>query len=173
MLCELCGQEAPFLKPLLIEGSLLKVCANCAKFGTATTPEPGAAASSGANDNSSASAGSGSSSSSGGFSGGTGYATTSLSKEEIIKRRLEFRERRMTSKDVFEQSGEKELVEDYHKRIQQARNNLGWNQEHLGQKINERKSVISKLESRSMKPDDKLVRKLEKALGIKLMEVIE
>ena len=169
MLCELCGQGAPFLKPLLIEGSLLKVCPNCAKFGTATTPAPGP-------ETTVSSHGTGSGGTSEKTSGagvGSTYATTHLTKEEIIRRRLEFRERRMSSKDVYSESGEKELVEDYHKRIQQSRNQLGWNQEQLGQKINERKSVISQLENRSMKPDDKLVRKLEKALGIKLMEVIE
>ena len=171
MLCELCGQEAPFLKPLLIEGSLLKVCANCAKFGTGAAPSPETEPA-GAGGTSIGSGGSDSSRQSGAGVGST-YATTRLTKEEIIKRRLEFRERRMSSKDVYSERGEKELVEDYHKRIQQARNQLGWNQEQLGQKINERKSVISKLENKSMKPDDKLVRKLEKALGIKLMEVLE
>jgi putative transcription factor len=162
MICELCGSEVPFLKPLLIEGSILKVCSLCAKFGKEMAePSPSAPASGSRTETSSQGR------------GGAGYSAGSVTKEEIIKRRLEFRERRMTTKDVYEQAGEKELVEDYHKRIQQGRDKLGWNQEQLGQKINERKSVISKLESRSMKPDDKLVRKLEKALGIKLMEVIE
>jgi len=169
MLCELCGQETPFLKPLLIEGSLLKVCANCAKFGSVATPSPGPESTGSSTGTSSG----GSSEKAGGIGVGQAYATTRLTKDEIIKRRLEFRERRMSSKDVYTERGEKELVEDYYKRIQQGRNKLGWNQEQLGQKINERKSVISQLENHSMKPDDKLVRKLEKALSIKLMEVIE
>ena len=160
MICELCGKEMPFLKPIVIEGSMLKVCATCAKFGTAAAPEP-------------APVSGGGSSSSPESKASYGYAPSPRSKEEIIQSRLEHRARRMTTKDVYEQGGEKELVVDFHKRIQQARNSLGWSQEELGQKINERKSVISKLESCSMKPDDKVVRKLEKALNIKLMEVIE
>ena len=104
---------------------------------------------------------------------GYGYQVSTPTKEEIIKKRLEQRERRQKTKDIYEQRGDKELALDYHKLIQQARNRLGWSQEELGQKINERKSVISKLENKSMKPDDKLVRKLEKALGISLMEIIE
>lgn len=163
MLCELCGSEVPFLKPLLIEGSVLKVCSVCAKFGQ-TAPQDSADAIPGVSSGSDKK---------GQDTSDRGFLSTTLSKEEIIRRRLEFRERRMKSKDVYEMRGEKELVDDYHKRIQQARDKLGWNQEQLGQKINERKSVISKLENRSMKPEDKLVRKLEKALGIKLMEVIE
>ncbi|MCK5559857.1 MAG: TIGR00270 family protein, partial [Thermoplasmata archaeon] len=134
--------------------------ATCAKFGTAAAPEP-------------APVSGGGSSSSPESKASYGYAPSPRSKEEIILSRLEHRARRMTTKDVYEQGGEKELVVDFHKRIQQARNSLGWSQEELGQKINERKSVISKLESCSMKPDDKVVRKLEKALNIKLMEVIE
>jgi len=160
MICELCGRNVSFLKPLLIEGSILKVCSNCAKFGKETTPKPTSAPAAGGNEKAQRQS-------------GVSYFPASRSKDEIIRDRLEHRARRMHSKDVFEQSGEKELVEDYHKRIQQARTRLGWNQEQLGQKINERKSVISKLENRTMKPDDKLVGKLEKALEIKLMEVIE
>ncbi|WP_455391768.1 multiprotein bridging factor aMBF1 [[Eubacterium] cellulosolvens] len=158
MLCELCGKDVPFLKPIFIEGSMLKVCATCAKFGKAPAPEPGPVSGAEPKHETRSS---------------YGYTPPTRSKEEIIQQRLEHRARRMKSKDVYEQTGVKELAEDYHRRIQQARNQLGWSQEDLGQKINERKSVISKLENRTMKPDDKVVRKLEKALNIKLMEVIE
>jgi putative transcription factor len=164
MLCELCGQDVPFLKPMIIEGSMLKVCSTCAKFGKASPEAPTHAPGAGAGARSGSKAES---------TGRFGYKSAPADKDEVIRHRLESRARRMTTKDVYEQSGEKELVEDYHKRIQQARNGYGWSQEELGQKINERKSVISKLESRSMKPDDKVLRKLEKALNIKLMEVPE
>jgi putative transcription factor len=166
MICELCGQDVPFLKPLMVEGSILKVCQSCAKFGKEA---PGAPKSFDSSESGTSSRSSGPKTDRGGF----GYAMGPPSKEDVIKRRLEQRERRKTSRDIYEQSGEKELAIDYHRRIQQARSKLGWSQEDLGQKINERKSVISKIENKSMTPDDRLVRKLEKALGIKLMEVIE
>ncbi len=162
MICELCGSDVPFLKPMLVEGSLLKVCQTCAKFGSEA---PGIKKSEESFD-----------SPRGDVDRRMGegiFRPTTITKDEMIRHRLEQRDRRMKSKDIFEQSGEKELVVDYNKRIQQARNNLGWSQEILGQKINERKSVISKLENKTMKPDDRLIRKLEKALGIKLLEVIE
>jgi putative transcription factor len=165
MICELCGQDVPFLKPLIVEGSILKVCQSCSKFGK---DAPGVPKTTDSSEPSVGGRGSGHRG-----KGGFGYAPSQPSKEEVIKRRLEQRERRKTSKDIYEQSGEKELAIDYHKRIQQARSKLGWSQEELGQKINERKSVISKIENKSMTPDDRLVRKLEKALGIKLMEVLE
>jgi putative transcription factor len=177
MICELCGQDVPFLKLSLVEGSPLKVCSNCAKFGKAAaaggsgTGSRATTSVSGSDSSSASSSGGGHGTSGGGH--GYGYKPETPTKEEVIKKRLEMRQRRKQSKDIYEQSGEKELAIDYHKRIQQARNEHGWNQEELGQKINERKSVISKIENKSMKPDDKLVRKLEKALGIKLMEVLE
>jgi putative transcription factor len=158
MICELCGKEVPYLKPIIIEGSILKVCSVCEKFGTGAPPKPSPSLES---------------SSTGEYRSTHGVSAGTPSPEDVVHRRLEFRARRMKSKDIYEQSGPKELVEDYHKRIQQARSQLGLNQEQLGQKINERKSIISKLENKSLKPDDKLVRKLEKALEIKLMEVVE
>lgn len=158
MICELCGKEVPYLKPIIIEGSILKVCSVCEKFGVGVKPEPLPA-----HDSAGA-----------GHQRSTHGAIAGIpSTEDVVHRRLEFRARRMKSKDIYEQGGPKELVEDYHKRIQQARSRLGLSHEQLGQKINERKSIISKLENRSLKPDDKLVRKLEKVLEIKLMEVIE
>ena len=67
---------------------------------------------------------------------------------------------------------EMELADDYHKRISKARNALGMTQEELGKKINERRSVIAKLESKQLRPNDRLRKKLERALNIDLMERI-
>ena len=88
----------------------------------------------------------------------------------VIAQRLEARQRRMTPKDVYTQSGELELTEDFPSRIRGAREFRGWKQADLGAKINERVSVIAKLESGTMTPGDDLVRKLERELGIKLKE---
>ena len=91
----------------------------------------------------------------------------------IIAQRLETRQRRMTPRDVFTQAGELELAEDFPQRIRQAREARGWKQADLGAKINERVSVIAKLESGTISPGDSLVRKLERELGIKLKERVE
>ena len=91
----------------------------------------------------------------------------------IIAQRLEMRQRRMTPRDVYAQTGELELAEDFPQRIRQAREARGWKQADLGAKINERVSVIAKLESGAMSPGDALVRKLERELGIKLKERVE
>lgn len=91
----------------------------------------------------------------------------------IIAQRLEARQRRMTPRDVYTQAGELDLVEDFPQRIRQAREARGWKQADLGAKINEKASVIAKLESGGMSPGDALVKKIERELGIKLKERVQ
>ena len=62
-----------------------------------------------------------------------------------------------------------ELVEDYSSRVRQAREKLGLSQEDLGRKLNEKVSVLRKVESGKMTPDHRLAEKLEHALKIKLL----
>ncbi len=66
-----------------------------------------------------------------------------------------------------------EVVEDYNIIIKNARESLGLTREELGKKINEKESVIARIESGKMIPDIKLAKKLEKALNIKILEKIE
>lgn len=65
-----------------------------------------------------------------------------------------------------------EVVEDYPHKIRQAREKLGLSHEDLAKKINEKESVLSKLETGKMEPNDMLVVKLEHALKIKLLAPI-
>ncbi len=62
-----------------------------------------------------------------------------------------------------------ELVEDFGKRIRQARETQGLSHEDLGRKLNEKVSVLKKLESQKMRPDNKLVEKLQHVLKVKLL----
>ncbi len=68
----------------------------------------------------------------------------------------------------YEEMGE--LVEDYPKRIQRAREKKDLKQDELAQKINEKSSLISKLEKGSKLPEEKVVSKLERFLGIELKQ---
>ena len=63
-----------------------------------------------------------------------------------------------------------ELAYDYGKRVQKARSKLGLTQEDLARKLNEKKAIITKIESQQFRPDQKLINKLEKELQIELME---
>ncbi len=66
-----------------------------------------------------------------------------------------------------------EVVEGYDSKIRQAREKLGLSHEELGKKINEKASVLSKLETGKMTPNNVLVTKLEHALKIKLLVPIQ
>lgn len=65
---------------------------------------------------------------------------------------------------------QEELMEDYNEIIRKKREAKNWSREQLGQKINEKVSVIHRIESKKMVPDTKLIQKLEKALNIELLE---
>ena len=134
MICELCGKETDRPYTVYIEGSKLKVCKDCSRFGD---------------------------------------QRNEASKEEgskiVIEERLERRERRMKSRDVFAPAP-KELADDYPARIKEARRAKDWDQDALAKRLNEKKSVITKLEAGTMVPSDKLRRKIERLLDISLME---
>lgn len=90
---------------------------------------------------------------------------------DLVKERLERREKRKKGRDIYS-SISTELVEDYPRRIRKARQKRGLDQKALAAKINEKKSIIAKIETGAMHPDDRLLGKLEKALGIKLTEEV-
>jgi len=62
-----------------------------------------------------------------------------------------------------------ELIEGYDSKIRQAREKLGISHEELGKKISEKESVLRKIETGKMAPNNILVTKLEHALKIKLL----
>ncbi len=65
-----------------------------------------------------------------------------------------------------------ELIEDFNLKIRNARESKNWSREDLGKKINERVSVITRIETGKMTPDTKLTKKIEKILNIKLLEKV-
>lgn len=64
---------------------------------------------------------------------------------------------------------DREVVDGYDALIRRAREKLGLSHEELARKINEKESVLKKLEAGKMKPDNMLASKLEHALKIKLL----
>ncbi len=67
---------------------------------------------------------------------------------------------------------EYEIVEDYADRIRRARQRMGWSQAVLAQKVREKANVIKRIEAGRLKPSIELARRLEKILGITLLEPI-
>jgi len=62
-----------------------------------------------------------------------------------------------------------EVVEDSGARIRQAREAKGMSLEDLGRKINEKVSLLKKLESKRIKPNHRLAEKIQYALKIELL----
>jgi len=62
-----------------------------------------------------------------------------------------------------------ELVDDFGAKVRHAREKMGLSHEDLGKKISEKVSVLRKIESGKMTPDNLLVEKLQHALHIKLL----
>ncbi len=140
MLCELCGKEVDQTVRVRIEGTVLSVGPECEKFGVRVDPVPTAPAASGWANRP------------------TGAPAT----------RVGATGRRMEERDLYTEIGELELAPDWPKRVRVAREGLGWTPEDLGKKLNEKKSVILKIESGGLNPPDALVRKLERLLKTRL-----
>jgi len=62
-----------------------------------------------------------------------------------------------------------ELVENFDSKVRQAREKLGLSHEELGKKLNEKVSLLKKIETGKMTPDNMLAAKLEHVLKIKLL----
>ena len=141
MLCEMCGSEVASTSRVRIEQSVLQLCPACAKFGTVLDPPPAAAPPTG--------------------SGAPRRGSTPATRAAAGPRRLEER-------DLYQEIGELELAPDWGHRVRRAREHLTWTPEELGKKLNEKKSVVLKIESGSFRPSDALVRKIEHLLKIRL-----
>ncbi len=63
-----------------------------------------------------------------------------------------------------------DVSEDYPDILRSARKKAGLNQDELAKKVAERVTVIKQLERGDLFPEDKVRRKLEKALGVSLLE---
>ncbi|MFT4921713.1 MAG: putative transcription factor [Haloarculaceae archaeon] len=142
--CEMCGSETDSPNRVKIEGAELEVCDECTDFGTEVqtddSPETTSTkySTSSSSDSQSSSSGSSTSTSSGGG-------------------------RRSDMFDDIE-----ELAQDYDERIRNARENASLSQEDLAKQLNEKASLIRKLEHGDTLPSDDVQQKLERALDIDL-----
>jgi putative transcription factor len=143
--CEMCGAESSSLTTTKVEGAELELCDSCTDFGTEVRTESSSSSSTKYSTSSSSSSSSSSSTSSGSSSGGS-------------------RRRR----DMFDDM--EELAADYDDRIRSAREERGLSQEDLANELNEKASLIRKLERGDILPSDEVQTKLERKLDISLSE---
>ncbi len=146
--CEMCGSQESSLTTTKVEGAELELCESCQGFGTTVETQQ----SSGATSKYSTSSKSGTASSSGG-AGGSNRSSGDSSRRK---------------RDMFDDMDE--LAGDYDDRIREAREALGVTQEELANQLNEKASLIRKLERGDILPSDDVQNKLEKKLEITLTE---
>jgi len=65
-----------------------------------------------------------------------------------------------------------ELLDNYHLIIKREREKRGWSQEVLAKKIQEKASLIRKIESGEITPEPEVIEKLERLFDIKLREKV-
>ncbi len=142
--CEMCGAETTSPNTVKIEGAELEVCDECTDFGTEVqTADAGSTTSK-------YSTGSGSSgSSSGGSSGSSGGPSSGGGR-----------------RDMFDDM--EEVAQDYDETLRAAREAAGLSQEELAKQLNEKASLIRKLEHGDVLPSDDVQGKLERALDVDL-----
>ncbi|MCA1819042.1 MAG: multiprotein bridging factor aMBF1 [Halobacteriales archaeon] len=92
--------------------------------------------------------------------------------QAAVQQGLERRAQRMTSRSVYEQE-QWVVVDDYGPRIHKAREAKGLSHEQLGNKVQARVPELKHIEAGKLRPGDDLAKKLEKELGITLMEKVE
>ncbi|MBN2122190.1 TIGR00270 family protein [Candidatus Micrarchaeota archaeon] len=68
---------------------------------------------------------------------------------------------------------EQDLIEGYGKAVRRAREDRGEKIEELAKKINEKASYLDKIENESTRPPIETAKKLERELGIKILEKVE
>jgi putative transcription factor len=144
----MCGAEEASLTTTKVEGAELELCSSCTDFGTEVRDE---STSSGGGKYSTSSSTGKSSSSSGSSSGSSGSSGSST-----------------RPRDMFDDMDE--IATDYDERIREARESRGLSQEELADQLNEKASLIRKLERGDTLPTDDVQRKLERALDISLVE---
>ncbi len=124
MHCELCGKETGLFKAV-VEGTELKVCKECAKFGKIIR------------------------------------SIGPPVNEKKKKQEIEIEE----EPEIIDA-----IVPDYAEKVKKARESSGLKQEGLAKRINEKESVIHKVETGHYEPNIALAKKLERFLKINLVE---
>ncbi|HZX44318.1 MAG TPA: multiprotein bridging factor aMBF1 [Candidatus Nanoarchaeia archaeon] len=117
----MCGKDTELYKTD-IEGSIMNLCKECAKFGKVISPP------------------------------------TTMPRY-AVKKQAAVQEERTIS-----------VIEDFGERIKKKREESALSQEEFAKKLNEKLSIIHKLETGQFVPPIRLALKIEKCLGIKILE---
>lgn len=82
-------------------------------------------------------------------------------------------ERQPTAIRRQSQEQEFEIVQDYGRRIRNARMAVGIPTKVLAERINEKESVLVRIENQKLLPDDRMIKKLERELNVRLTQEVK
>jgi putative transcription factor len=143
MQCEMCGETIRGTAKLVrVEGAELQVCGRCEKYGTAVQQPKRTDIVRPA--------------------AGTGTARRPATSPPAPAYR---------KRDMFDYM-EGDIVDDYSERIRHAREEKGLSQKDLALQMMERELLVKKIEKGELVPEDAVRKKLEKVLGIRLLESV-
>ncbi len=89
-----------------------------------------------------------------------------------MEQSLQRRAGRSRSKDIYKEDT-MDLVPDFGARIRRAREQKGWTHDQLGNKVSARVPQLRQIESGHLRPSDELARKIERELGITILEKMD
>ncbi len=143
--CEMCGTYGE-LKPIRVDGAELLVCRKCQRYGKPVTPPPSKT-----------------------------KPTSIASPKPMTPKKPTLRP--MPTRRPARRSPSRRRLPDenliidpeFPAIITQARMKRGWTRQDLARRINERESVLARIETGKLVPSDDVVRKLEHELKIKLL----
>lgn len=163
--CELCGKQTENRKKVLIEGTQFNVCISCSKRGKPIELNSRSNTSNEKNiRNLEKPIGKSA------LTNTSSLATTkSISNQSQIYKKIKtIPKNKPPPQKKIDLTDEIILDPEFPKVIRDARNRKGITHDQLGQKINEKVTLLKKVESGTIKPDEILSKKLERFLGIKL-----
>jgi len=139
--CEMCSRETKSPTTIKVEGAVLRVCSNCTSFGN-VVDEPKSQSS---------------------------RTRSSSTRSGRGRTRSKSSSKGSSSKSKPDEDQEI-LIDNYGVEIKRARMKKKLKQEELSSKSGVSVAYIRSIESENMRPTDKVARKLEQVLGIKLFE---
>jgi putative transcription factor len=162
--CELCGKQTEDRRKVMVEGTEFNVCMACSKRGKQIKPNSSSNINNGKNTRNAERPIAKST-----LTTSQLTSTRSISKQSPIYNRMKsIPKNKPLPQKKIDLTDEIILDPEFPKVIRDARNRKGMTHEQLGQKINEKVTLLKKIETGTIKPDEILSKKLEKFLGIKL-----
>ncbi|MGD9673267.1 MAG: helix-turn-helix domain-containing protein [Candidatus Nitrosocosmicus sp.] len=163
--CELCGKHTDVSKKVIIEKSIFNVCLSCSRRGKPVEPTNSIR-------NPTSSKGTAIASNMATRPTYVPYnaAGTSQNSRNLYRRKIISTPPRIKPPPLKKINMMDEMILDHEfpSLIRNARSKKGLTHDQLGQKINEKVTLIRKVETGSIRPDEILAKKLERFLGIKL-----